>query len=136
MTHTPMTHTPRINPRKEFLQQEKLRVDASPSLVQKFPTLKTLTVDLGHFDSDGVARRSQIKYTVNVEHAKSVFRVACHNPECVRGDFDLSAVIAQAVSARKTNVAGELRCLGWRNRAGIDSVRCDHLLRYKLTLGY
>lgn len=131
-----ITHTPRPSPRKEHLQSEKLRVEASPSLSHKFPGLKSLTVDLGHFAPDGISRHSQIKYTVNVEHAKSVFCIACHNHECVRGNFDLSAVLARAVGAHKTSVSGELRCQGWRNRAGIDSLRCDHILRYRLTLGY
>ena len=88
-------------------------VQASPSLAEKLPTLKSLTVDLGFYDPGGLVRRSQIKYTVTVEHAKSVFRVGCHNQECVRGDFDLSDVIATAVAEKRTSISGELRCQGW-----------------------
>lgn len=131
-----MTHSPRTSPRNEYLQQENQRVQASPSIAEKFPCLKTVTVDLGHYDPEGLTRSSQIKYTVNLEHAKSVFRVACHNPECVRGDFDLSDVLAEAVAARRTSVSGEACCHGWRSRATIDSVPCRNILRYKLTLGH
>src|SRR6478609_7161491 len=132
----PMIHGPRSSPRSEYLQQENIRVKESPSLTEKYPRLKSLTVDLGYYDEDGSACSSQIKYTVNPVHAKSVFRVGCHNQECVRGDFDLSDVIAAAVAGKQASVSGELCCQGWRNRAGIDTIPCRNLLRYKLTLGY
>ena len=129
-------HSPRTSPRSEYLLQEKQRVLESPTLAEKFRKLKSLTVDLGFYDPEGVTRSSQIKYTVNLEHAKSVFRFGCHNHECVRGDFDLSAVLATAVTARRTTASGEMRCEGWRSRAGIDTVPCHNILRYKLTLKY
>ena len=127
-------HAQKISPRKEHLQREQQRVLESPSLAEKFQKLKSLTVDLGYFSPEGTTKNSQVKYTVNVEHAKSVFRFGCHNHECVRGDFDLSKVLAEAVAARRTSVSGEVRCQGWRNRAGIDNLPCNNLLRYKLTL--
>ena len=129
-------HVQRINPRKEYLLKEQQRVQESPSLVEKFQKLKSLTVDLSYYNPEGVTKNSQVKYTVNLEHAKSVFRFGCHNHECVRGDFDLSEVLAGAVAARRKAVSGEMRCQGWRNRAGIDTVPCHNLLRYKLTLKY
>ena len=105
-------------------------------MADKFPELKALTIDLGYYDSEGFARCSQIKYTINLEHARSMFCVACHNQECVRGDFELSAAIAGAVAARETNASGEIRCQGWRSRSTIDTVPCHNLLRYALTLDY
>src|SRR6266568_4749407 len=94
-------------PRGEYALQENLRVLGSPSLAEKFRKLRTLTVDLSYFDAEGDTRSSQIKYTVNLAHAKSVFRFPCHNHECVRGDFDLSEVLAEAVAAHRTSVSSE-----------------------------
>jgi hypothetical protein len=131
-----MMHAQKISPRKEHLQREQQRVLESPSLAEKFQKLKSLTVDLGYFSPEGTTKNSQVKYTVNVEHAKSVFRFGCHNHECVRGDFDLSKVLAEAVASHRKTVSGEMRCQGWRNRAGIDTIPCNNLLRYKLTLKY
>jgi len=131
-----MTHTQRNSPRGEYLQQENLRVLESHTMAEKFPALKSLTVDLGHYDSEGRSRNSQIKYTVNLAHAKSVFRVACHNHECVRGDFDLSEVLAEAVAARRPVVTGEMCCQGWRSKTAIDTLPCHNILRYTMTLGY
>ena len=127
---------PRTSPRNEHLQREKIRVDATPAIAEKFPELKSLTVDLAYFDQEGRSRSSQIKYTVNLEHARSAFQFGCHNYECVGGNFNLGAVLAQAVVARQTDVAGEVRCEGWRSRVTIDRVFCHNLLRYRLTLTY
>lgn len=91
---------------------------------------------LGCFSSEGVTRNHQIKYTVNPEHAKSVFRLDCANQECVAGDFDLSEALAQAVAARRATVSGEMCCEGWLNKATIDSIHCHSILRYKLSLAY
>lgn len=131
-----MMQSPRTSPRNEYLLQEKQRTLESPSLAQTFNKLKSLTVDLSFYDPEGNIRNSQIKYTVNLEHAKTVFRFACQNHECVRGDFDLSAVLADAVAAHRTSESGEMCCEGWRSRATIDTVPCRNILRYKLTLGY
>ncbi len=131
-----MTHAQRTSPRGEYLQQENLRVLESLSMAEKFSALKSLTVDLGHYDSEGKTRNSQIKYTVNLAHAKSVFRVACHNRECVRGDFDLSEVLAEAVASHRKTITGELCCQGWRSKTAIDTLPCHNILRYTMTLGY
>src|SRR4051794_22973686 len=131
-----MRTSARTSPRVEYLQQENLRIQASPSLAEKFPRLASATVDLGYYDDEGIIRNSQIKYTINLGHAKSIFRVACQNHECVRGDFDLSNAMAEAVRAGHTNVSGEICCQGWRSRTAIDTVRCGNILRYTLTLSY
>ena len=128
--------SPGTSPRVEHLRQENLRAQASPSLAESFPHLKSATVDLGYYHPGKLTRNSQIKYTVNLEHAKSIFRIGCPNHECVGGDFDLSDALGRAVRARQTNVAGEICCPGWRSRSTIDVVPCSNILRYELSLGY
>src|SRR6266446_9533086 len=95
-----------------------------------FPELKTLTVKLAHFDATGSRKGGALKYTVNMAHAKSLFRFDCGNAECLCGDFDLSDELARAVAAHLETTTGEKRCTGWRNKTTIDTVRCDNLLRY------
>ena len=126
----------KIGARAEYRQQEGQRIKESSPLGEKFRQLKSLTVDLAFFDSDGVTRSSQIKYTVNLDNAKSVFRFDCLNTECVRGDFDLSERLAEAVATRQTTATGEMCCQGWRSKTTIDTVHCHNILRYKLSLGY
>src|SRR5260370_29543532 len=80
----------RIGLRAEYRDQEGERVKASPSLANKFQKLKSLKVKLGYYNPKGVAQNGQLKYDVNLENAKSVFRFRCPNDECIRVDFDLT----------------------------------------------
>ena len=126
----------KFTPRADYRQEEARRTAASVSLSEKFQELKSLTVEFAYFNPEGVTRNSQIKYTVNPDHAKSVFRLDCFNSECIRGDFDLSEVLARAVAARQTTGTGEMRCEGWRSKTTIDRIPCHNILRYKLSLEY
>lgn len=129
-------HQQRFGARSEYRLQESQRVKDSATLASVFAKLKSLTVELEHRDPDGGNKGSQVKYTVNIQNAKSVFRFDCPNSECIRGDFDLSAEVAKAVRERRKVVSGEKVCQGWRSKVTIDSVRCQNVLRYKFTLGY
>jgi hypothetical protein len=126
----------KFTPRADYRQEEARRTAASISLSEKFRELKSLTVEFGYFSPEGVTRNSQIKYTVNPDHARSVFRLDCSNTECIRGDYDLSEVLARAVAERQTSVAGEMRCEGWLSKTTIDRIPCHNILRYKLSLEY
>ena len=129
-------HQQKIGARAEYRQQEVQRIRSSASLTEMFPALKSLTVNLAYYNSDGVTRSSQIKYVVNLNNAKSVFCFSCLNNECVRGDFDLSAELSNAVAAHQATVTGEMTCQGWLSKNTIGTVRCHHILRYKFILGY
>jgi hypothetical protein len=126
----------KIGPRAEYRQQENLRIQESASLADKFQQLKSLTLNLEFYSAEGIGRHSEIKYTVNLAHAKSIFRFDCHNNECVGGDFDLSQDLARAVAARQDSATGEMCCHGWLSKATIDRVHCNNILRYKLNLEY
>ena len=122
--------------RAEYRDQEGERVKASPSLADKFQKLKSLNVDLTYCHPDGVSPNRRLKYLVNLQGAKSVFRFPCPNDECIRGDFDLTKTLAGAVAKRRTKVTGELPCQGWQNKTTIDTVHCRNILHYELTLAY
>ena len=129
-------HQRKLTPRADYRQQESQRTNESVSLSEKFRELKSLTVEFAYFSPEGVTRNRQIKYTVNPDHAKSVFRLDCANHECVGGDFDLSETLVKAVAARQVTVTGEMCCQGWLNKASIDSIHCHNIVRYKLSLAY
>jgi hypothetical protein len=95
-----------------------------------------LTVDLAQFAPERLSKTSEIKYTVNLAHAKSVFRFHCANEQCVGGDFDLSIALANAVATRQTDASGELICHGWCSKTVIDRSPCNYILRYKLSLAF
>jgi len=126
----------RLGARAEYREQESQRVKESATLARRFGQLKSMTVDLTYYDPARASKGSELKYQVNLDGAKSVFRFNCPNAECVRGDFDLSKELAEAVAARRTSVSGEKTCEGWRSKTTIQTVRCHNVLRYKLTLKY
>jgi hypothetical protein len=95
-----------------------------------------LTVNVRYFDSDVPEQSHPLKFAVNVQNAKSVLRFHCPNTECIRGDFDLTKKLANAVKKRNTTLTGEMPCPGWLNKATIGTVRCHNVLHYALRLGY
>jgi hypothetical protein len=126
----------KANPQAEYRQQEAQRERDSATLAEKFVGMKSLTVDLSYFGPRAVARPSQVKYTVNLAHAKSLFRFHCPNVDCMGGDFDLSNELANAVTTHQTTATGELVCQGWHKKSSIPKMPCQHMLRYQLTVGY
>jgi hypothetical protein len=122
----------RAGPKAEYRERQRQRVHDSPSLAEQFPKLKSLTATLEHHNADDLTRRSQLKYVVNLHHAKSVFRFTCPNSECIGGDFDLTKEVAAAVAKRRTSVRGKLGCRGTTIKRG----RCANTLHYKLLLSY
>ncbi len=132
------THPPAAKPnaRTEYRMQESQRVEHSETLAQKFPNLNSLRASLDHFRPQGLVQIGSLKLTFNLDHAKSLLRFDCPNPECVGGDFDLSAELAKAVAGHRKTVTGEVICQGWRSKTEIGVAHCHHTLRFKLSLGY
>jgi hypothetical protein len=124
------------NLRKEFRRQESQRVEDSASLAETFPDLKSLTLNLAYFRPGSFTRDSEIKYSVNLANAKSLFRLNCPNEQCVGGDFDLSPALSKAVASHQTTLSGEVICQGWLSQTASGQVPCRHILRYKLSAEY
>ena len=124
------------NPRAEYRLKQRERIDGSPSMAEKFPHLKALTVKLAYYDSKGITKNGEMKCKMNVQQAKSVLWFGCQGGECFGGDFDLSEDLAKAVAARRKLATGELRCQGERKRGDRERVPCQALLQYKMILDY
>ena len=131
-----MMYPAREGLRFDYREQEGQRVKDSASLSDTFPQLKSLAVDIGFYNAAGVTKNTQIKYTPNLEKAKSVFRIDCPNNGCIGGDFDLSDQLVKAVTARRTTVTAEMSCQGWQSKTTVDAVHCHNILRYTLNLAY
>ena len=127
---------PKAGTRARERREEAQRIKDSPSLAQKFPALKSLKVTLRFFDGAFSERFNEMKYKVNLLHAKSVFRFSCVSHECLKGDFDLSRELARAVEGRRRKATGELHCQGWKGRDSVGTRRCHRLLRFEFVLTY
>jgi hypothetical protein len=117
-------------------REQRVRITEAPTLAEKFPSLKSLKVRLQFLNHATAVSQNQMKYAVNLLHAKSIFTFRCQNPECIGGDFDLSGELASAVKGGHRKAAGELLCQGWRARETINSTRCSKVLRFELILGF
>jgi hypothetical protein len=124
------------NPRAEHRQAQRQRADEAVRLAEKYPQLKTLKVALEFVDREGMTKTTEMKYSANLEHAKSVVVFVCPSSECWGGDFDLTAKLAEAVTKRRTKVAGEMHCPGSHKMASGQAAPCHSMLRYTLKLGY
>jgi len=136
------TGSPRIkgyaarSPRAEHRLAQRQRVDEAVSMAEKYPQLKTLKVALEFVNREGMTKTTEMKYSANPEHAKSVLVFVCPSSGCCGGDFDLTAKLAEAVAKRRTKVAGEMHCLGSQKKASGQAAPCRSLLRYTLNLVY
>lgn len=128
-------HVPR-NPKAEHREAQRQRVDDAVRLAEKFPQVKSLKVTLEFLDREGMTKRTEMKYSANLEHAKSVLVFVCPISECCGGDFDLTARLAEAVAKGATKVTGEVPCLGNHKKASGELAPCRSLLRYTLNLAY
>jgi hypothetical protein len=131
-----MMQTFKVGARVAYLREERERMDNAATLTATFKQLSSLTAELAFFGPDRRTQWSKVKYKVNLDHAKTVFRFDCPSRECVKGDFDLTEVLSKAIASRRKIVLGEVTCEGWRTKGNLGKVPCGHVLRYKLTLGY
>jgi len=127
-----ITHPRASGARAEYQERQRLRVQESPSLANQFPQLKSLTVKLKYHDSENREKRNRLKYMVNLDNVKSVFRFKCPNTGCIGGDFDLTKKVAEAVVKHLTNVTGQMSCKGRTTNYG----HCRNVLTYTLLLAY
>jgi hypothetical protein len=127
---------PPKNPRAEHRQAQQQRAEDAPSMAEKYPQLKTLKVALEFVNREGMTKTTEMKYSANPQHAKSVLVFGCPNSACWGGDFDLTAKLAEAVTKRRTKVSGEMHCLGNYKDASSQVVACRNLLHYTLNLVY
>ena len=124
------------NPRAEHRQAQRLRVDESVGMAEQYPQLKSLKAALEFVDREGMTKTTEMKYSANLEHAKSVLVFVCPSSTCCGGDFDLTAKLAEAVLKRRTKIAGEVHCVGSHKDASGLVAPCRSLLRYTLNLVY
>ena len=131
-----MQNRRKTSPQAEYRLKQREQTEGAPSMAEKFPRLKALTVNLAYYDAEGVTKNGEMKCKLNVEQAKSVLWFTCRGVDCAGGDFNLSEAVAKSVAGRRKAAIGELRCQGQRKRADRELVPCQALLRYKLILDY
>jgi hypothetical protein len=120
--------------RREYRRGESERAENSISLALRYPNLKALRVDLLYFQRQSVSWGHGLRYRANLDMAKSVLRFNCPSVLCKGGDFDLSSELRKAIVERRAVVTGEVRCQGSRDQETGETIRCESVLHYKMSL--
>lgn len=128
-------HAIKDSPQALHRLRQRQRVNDSPGLAEKFSEIGSLNLELSYLDSEG-SPMSALKYSMNVQHAKSVVSFPCQSGNCFDGDFDLSAALSKAIRNHRKTAEGEIRCEGVRPTPNDGRQPCHNLLRYKISLGY
>ena len=119
------------SPAKPAKNTERLAGPASgavPTLSERFPTLRSLVVDLEFFDSSGVNRLACMQYKPNLKFASPFFSFS-------RIQLDFGDQLQNAILASQKIIAGEIAVNPIPNLSRADEVRrASGFLRFTLSL--
>lgn len=107
------------------------REDAAPRLSAVVPNLKTLALALKDaVDDRSAALNSRIQHII-VARAAALFEVACSEPKCEGGGYDLTSDVLYALQRGETSFQGTSQCLGSIGQQG-----CRRVLYYTAEATY
>ncbi len=102
---------------------------------QVFPTVRKIALQLTFTDADQASDMSWREYALTPE-AEYPIKIDCPERECIRGGFDLSSGLQQAVASRQPVGHGDLNCPGWQDRGKAGKQRCLVGLSYRMKIEY
>jgi hypothetical protein len=111
---------------REAVRERQMRNRAAaPSLRARYPQLASLQLDFDFSDRTEFLPSPQV--TVFHPPARAYFCFACPYSDC-DGEFDLTGVVAQVISAHEPRADGQLVCAGTRHRGA----PCTLCLKYSV----
>ncbi len=106
------------------------REDAAPRLATEIPNLLTLSLQLrNRIEETAIPAKSRTQHVI-VARAAALFEVACGEPKCENGGFDITAEILHALRSRKATLEGTAQCGG---TVGQGYCRCTLMYVMKAT---
>lgn len=114
----------RVPAGRDFVRERQRRDRAlAPTLRSLHPELGSLQIEFVFNDSSEFLPSPQV--TVFHPPARAYFRFACPYGDC-SGEFDLAALVAEAVPAGKPTSGGPLRCGGTRHGGAACTLSLDY----------
>ncbi len=98
--------------RQERRTQRLKREDDAGKLSQKAPDLATLSLAVHETRPEGCVTDTHHIRRFVVEHAPALFEVACSDPYCEDGGYDITRDILYALASHKLTFESEQRCRG------------------------
>ena len=110
--------------RKNQVEAELKHMRMMNALYMKeiYPKVKSIKIKAVFTDPDD-NNKFEKEYSWDSE-IKALFEIDCPYRECVRGGFDISNLIKQAVESDQNKISGEFTCQGWQDKNRINKHRC------------
>lgn len=103
-----------------------IREDASPRLEQVAPGLTSLKLELHETAGERrILDSTRIQHVI-VPRAAALFEIACGEPGCQDGGFDVTVDVLHALRHRSTQFYGEASCYGT-----VGHRPCERVLKYR-----
>lgn len=116
---------------KERRVQRAEREDAAGKLVERVPDLTSVSISIHETRAGGCTSDTHYIRRVVLEHAPALFLVACSDPRCEDGGYDVTQEILFALASHQARFEGNQPC---RGRCG--PIDCARVLRYVTTATY
>lgn len=127
-----------LNRRKEkALERQERKVrrtereDAAGKLLLKAPDLTSLNMTVTETRKEGCVTDTQHIKRFVLEHAPALFELACSDPYCEDGGYDITREVLRSLSLRQETFEAEQDCAG---RCG--AIDCGRHVRVVVTATY
>ena len=111
--------------RGERRQKRLAREAAAERLLVTSPRLLSLSIAIHETRPEGCVSDTHYIRRVPVEHAPALFEVACSDPHCQDGGYDVTRTVCAALRAQLTHFEGDQACHG---HSAVND--CARVLRY------
>lgn len=98
------------------------REDAAPRLLERAPTLHTLSLSLKDLRGDSRVAGTERKQHVVVARAAALFEIPCSDPSCQDGGYDVTSEVLHFLRSKQESFSGVAECGGM---VGNNACRCS-----------
>ena len=114
------------------------RIGASP---RRFSDLEGVSLEWEEYPSFGESASSEtgtFPHSMRTAGEKFEAILACPNPRCQDGGFEVGFLVESMISDRLNERIGLLVCIGWEREQGSKTARtpCTAAIRYRVRLSY
>jgi hypothetical protein len=145
-----MSHRTRQTVENQYRQYVDLLRKSAPTILERYPTVERIEIEYTteRMSADaalfGTSRSQPETLTLGPDDPTFIHESCAMSgqPEgCVSGrdhlsGYNLTDVVQQAVSARRTEDSGRVSCPAWQDRTRVGQQPCAMVLKYKLRVLY
>jgi hypothetical protein len=114
---------------QQYYQQQQW----ASTLCERYPGVASVKINIELKDPDwhDDPKAKELNFRAD---QKAFFHMQCPYRECVRGGFDFSEGVKEAINSPGNEAAGRILCNGWQDEERINKHRCMLEASYKVTV--